>query len=103
MRILAACSLGGAGHLQPLLPFLAAARRQGHEARVICPPSRREVVERAGCEFAAGAEPDESDVAPIREQLPVAPPVDEEKPAAAKWTKSGWGRSGGASSRKRKK
>ena len=27
MRVLAACSLGGAGHLQPLLPFLAAARR----------------------------------------------------------------------------
>jgi hypothetical protein len=30
MRVLAACSLGGAGHLHPLLPFLGAARRLDH-------------------------------------------------------------------------
>ncbi len=76
MRILAACSLGGAGHLQPLLPFLAVARRHGHETRVICPASMQAMVETAGYEFVAGCEPDESDVAPIRERLPVAPPAE---------------------------
>ena len=37
MRSLAACLLGGAGHLQPLLPFLRAAREQGHETLVVGP------------------------------------------------------------------
>ena len=34
-RLLAACSLGGAGHLQPLLPFLAAAERRGGQVLVV--------------------------------------------------------------------
>lgn len=73
MHVLAACSLGGAGHLTPLLPALAAARRRGDEILVIGPPSLREMVERAGYPFRAGGEPPESEVAPIRERLPVAP------------------------------
>ena len=36
----------------------------------------REMVEDAGFEFVPGAEPDESEVGPIRERLPVAPPVE---------------------------
>jgi UDP:flavonoid glycosyltransferase YjiC (YdhE family) len=74
MRALAACSLGGAGHLHPLLPFLAAARRRGDEALVVGPPALREMVELAGYPFQPGGEPPEADVAPIRERLPVAPP-----------------------------
>ena len=73
MRVLAACSLGGAGHLQPLVPFLAAARRRGDETLVIGPPALRSMVGRAGFAFAPGGEPAEADVAPIRERLPVAP------------------------------
>jgi UDP:flavonoid glycosyltransferase YjiC (YdhE family) len=73
MRVLAACSLGGAGHLNPLLPFLAAARRGGHETLVVGPPALGPMVQLAGYRFGAGGEPPEEVVAPIRERLPVAP------------------------------
>ncbi len=76
MRLLAACSLGGAGHLRPLLPFLAAARRRGAETLVVGPPALQDMVERAGFDFRAGAEPPEREVASIRELLPVAPPSE---------------------------
>jgi UDP:flavonoid glycosyltransferase YjiC (YdhE family) len=76
VRVLAACSLGGAGHLHPLLPFLAAAERRGDETLVIAPASMQEMVENAGYRFAAGAEPPEAEVAPIRERLPVASPEE---------------------------
>jgi UDP:flavonoid glycosyltransferase YjiC (YdhE family) len=76
MRVLAACSLGGAGHLNPLLPFLEAARRRGDETLVVGPPALGDLVERAGYPFQAGGEPSEEDVAPIRERLPVAPPKE---------------------------
>jgi UDP:flavonoid glycosyltransferase YjiC (YdhE family) len=74
MRVLAACSLGGAGHLGPLLPFLGAARRRGHETVVVGPPALADMVERAGYDFRAGGEPTEAEVAAIRERLPVEPP-----------------------------
>jgi len=73
MRILAGCSLGGAGHLNPLLPFLAAARRRGVETLVVGPPALRDMVESTGYLFSAGGEPPEEEVAAIRERLPVAP------------------------------
>ena len=73
MRVLAACSLGGAGHLNPLLPFLAAARRRGDETLVVAPPGLLALVEESGHAFLAGGEPAEAVVAPIRERLPVAP------------------------------
>jgi UDP:flavonoid glycosyltransferase YjiC (YdhE family) len=73
VRVLAACSLGGAGHLNPLLPFLDAARRRGDETLVVAPTTMREMVERAGHPFAPGAEPPEEVIAPIRERLPIAP------------------------------
>src|SRR5688500_6842481 len=76
MRVLAACSLGGAGHLNPLVPFLEAARRRGDETLVIGPPALREMVERTGFPFVAGGEPAEEEVAPIRERLPIAPPEE---------------------------
>ena len=76
MRVLAACSLGGAGHLNPLLPFLAAARRtRARDPRGGAAPLR-EMVELAGYPFRAGGEPPEEEVAPIRERLPVAPPAE---------------------------
>jgi UDP:flavonoid glycosyltransferase YjiC (YdhE family) len=73
MRVLVACSLGGAGHLDPLLPFLAAAHRRGDETLIVGPPALRHMVQRAGHAFRAGREPPEAEVAPIRERLPVAP------------------------------
>src|SRR4051794_13434027 len=73
MRVLAACSLGGAGHLRPLVPLLDAARDRGDEVLVIGPPALTGLVEATGHPFVAGDEPPEAVVAPIREQLPVAP------------------------------
>lgn len=75
MRLLAACSLGGAGHLRPLLPFLEAARAAGHETVVVAPPALEEMVTGAGWPFASGGEPPEAVVAPIREQLAVLAPA----------------------------
>jgi UDP:flavonoid glycosyltransferase YjiC (YdhE family) len=76
MRILGACSLGGAGHFNPLVPFLRAARRRGDEVLTVGPPALREMVESAGLPFWAGGEPSEAEVAAIRERLPVAPAAE---------------------------
>jgi hypothetical protein len=76
MRILAACSLGGAGHFNPLVPFLRAAGRRQDEVLVVGPPALREMVESAGFLFRAGGEPSEEQVAAIRERLPVAPAAE---------------------------
>jgi UDP:flavonoid glycosyltransferase YjiC (YdhE family) len=73
VRVLAACSLGGAGHLGPLLPFLGAARRRGDTVLVTGPAALTDMVERAGFSFVPGGEPAEAEVAPIRERLPVVP------------------------------
>jgi UDP:flavonoid glycosyltransferase YjiC (YdhE family) len=76
MRVLGACSLGGAGHFRPLLPLLDAARARGDETLVVATPGLQPLVERAGHRFVAGGEPDESAIAPIREALPVLPPEE---------------------------
>ena len=76
MRVLAACSLGGAGHLRPLLPFLDAARRAGHQTLLVAPPSLAALVGASGHRFHPGAVPDEEQIAPLRERLPVAPPAE---------------------------
>jgi UDP-N-acetylglucosamine transferase subunit ALG13 len=73
MRLLAACSLGGAGHLNPLLPFLDAARSAGDDVLVIGPPALEAMVRGAGFAFHAGDEPEEADIAPLRERLVAAP------------------------------
>ena len=51
MRVLGACSLGGAGHLHPLVPILDAARRRGADVLVAGPPAIRDLVEDAGYPF----------------------------------------------------
>jgi UDP:flavonoid glycosyltransferase YjiC (YdhE family) len=76
MRVLAAVSIGGAGHLNPLVPFLQAARRRGDEVLVAGPAAMSDLVAATGFPFAAGGEPDEVQVAPIRERLPSAPPAE---------------------------
>jgi UDP:flavonoid glycosyltransferase YjiC (YdhE family) len=76
VRVLGACSLGGAGHFNPLVPLLQAARRRGDEVVVVGPPALGEMVERAGFAFWAGEEPGEREMASIRERLAVAPPAE---------------------------
>jgi UDP:flavonoid glycosyltransferase YjiC (YdhE family) len=73
VRVLAACSLGGAGHLRPLTPFLDAARRGGAETLVAGPPALAGMVRATGHPFLAGDEPPEELLRPIRERLAVAP------------------------------
>jgi hypothetical protein len=58
----AACSLGGAGHLGPLRPFLDAARRANHATVVVAPPAMAAIVETAGHPFLPGGEPAEADI-----------------------------------------
>lgn len=74
MRVLGACSLGGAGHLRPLLALLDAAARQGHEVLVVAPPAMAAIVAETGHAFRAGGEPAEEEIAPLREQLVQLPP-----------------------------
>jgi hypothetical protein len=76
VRVLAAVSLGGAGHPNPLVPFLQAARRRGDDVLVVAPAAMADLVAATGFPFTAGREPNESEVAPIRERLPSAPPAE---------------------------
>jgi UDP:flavonoid glycosyltransferase YjiC (YdhE family) len=62
--------------LQPLLPFLDAARRASYETLVAAPPALSEMIAATGLPFSPGGEPPESVIAPIREQLPIASPRD---------------------------
>ena len=73
MRILAACSLGGVGHLNPLLPFLGAFCRRGDDVLVVGPHALAEMVADADYPFLSAGEPSEAEIAPIRERLAVAP------------------------------
>lgn len=73
MRLLAACSLGGAGHLQPLLPWLSAARGRGDQVLVVGAPGIAEMVGQAGFDFRAGGQPADAVIAPIRERLATVP------------------------------
>jgi len=75
MRVLAAVSLGGAGHLTPMLPFLRAAVARGDAVLVVGPPALEDMVVRAGMPFVPGGEPSEDEIGPIREQLPLVPPA----------------------------
>ncbi len=76
MRVLAACSLGGAGHWIPLSMVVAGARERGDEVLVVGPPALGAMIRREGFEFAEGAEPPERAIAPLRDRLAIASPSD---------------------------
>jgi hypothetical protein len=59
-----------------MVPLLAAARRRGDETLVVGPAALQEAVAATGHDFWAGGAPAEEAIAPIREQLPVAPPAE---------------------------
>jgi UDP:flavonoid glycosyltransferase YjiC (YdhE family) len=46
VRVLFACTRG-AGHFNPMVPFIEACRRGGHDVLVVGPPPLAETVERA--------------------------------------------------------
>ena len=69
MRVLFA-STRGAGHFNPLVPFIEAALRGGHEVMVAGPPALGETVERAGYRFWCGEAPDEDALAAVWSRVP---------------------------------
>lgn len=60
VRVLGAVSLGGAGHLNPLVPFLQAARRAGDEVLVVGPPAMADLVAASSFPFVSGRSPTRS-------------------------------------------
>jgi UDP:flavonoid glycosyltransferase YjiC (YdhE family) len=69
MRVLLGCSLGGEGHLQPLVGVARAVARAGHEAKLLVPPSLAPSTGRAGIEHCVGAEPPRAFVQEIWERV----------------------------------
>lgn len=69
MRVLFA-STRGMGHFQPMVPFVEACRRAGHEVLVVGPPDVAEAVERAGYAFRCGAAPPEDELGALWARMP---------------------------------
>src|ERR1700748_3103712 len=57
MRVLLACSLGGSGHLTPVVDVARTVGRLGHDAVVLVPPSLAAEIEREGLPYEVGGEP----------------------------------------------
>jgi UDP:flavonoid glycosyltransferase YjiC (YdhE family) len=73
VRVLFA-STQGAGHFNPLVPFVEAHRRAGHEVLVVGPPVLAARAEAAGYPFRAGARPPDEVLGPVWESVPRLPP-----------------------------
>lgn len=65
-------STQGMGHFQPLLPFITACHRAGHDALVVVPPPLEAVVARTGYEYRVGADPPADELAAVWERVPTA-------------------------------
>ena len=74
MRLLLA-STGLHGHLDPLLPFAAAARGAGHECLLVLPEAGRQRAEAAGIPHLVGADPPEDQVTRIWAAFATASPI----------------------------
>jgi UDP:flavonoid glycosyltransferase YjiC (YdhE family) len=73
MRVLFA-STRGAGHFNPLVPFIEAARRGGHEVLVAGPPTLRETVEAHGYPYWPGEAPPQEELDAVWGYVPSLPP-----------------------------
>ena len=69
MRVLATCSIGGAGHLGPLLPILDDLAGLGHETLLVAPRSLEQHLERSGHAFRVAADPPQEEVMAIKEAI----------------------------------
>jgi UDP:flavonoid glycosyltransferase YjiC (YdhE family) len=75
VRVLFA-STRGAGHFNPLVPFIESGLRAGHEVMVAGPPSLAETVEGAGYRFWPGAAPPEDELGPVWARVPTVSPEE---------------------------
>src|SRR5688572_33279955 len=73
VRVLFA-STQGAGHFGPLVPFVDAFGRAGHEVLVVGPPT----LDARGYPFRAGARPPEEVLGPLWARMPSLPPAQGE-------------------------
>jgi UDP:flavonoid glycosyltransferase YjiC (YdhE family) len=69
VRVLFA-STQGAGHFGPLVPFVEACVRQGHEVLVVGPPT----LDPRGLPFRPGERPSDEELGPLWEAMPQQPP-----------------------------
>lgn len=74
MRVLLGCSLGGLGHLTPVVAAARALRELGHETVVLVPPSLSEAAADSGIDFRVGAEPPRAAVDELWERVRAGPP-----------------------------
>lgn len=54
VRVMLGCSMGGVGHLLPIVTVAESFERLGHESVVLIPSSLRSAAERAGVSFEVG-------------------------------------------------
>jgi UDP:flavonoid glycosyltransferase YjiC (YdhE family) len=78
VRVLFA-STRGAGHFNPLVPFIEACLRHHHEVLVVGPPALASAVETAGYPFRGGGEPPEDELAAVWAQVPSVPPAEQNR------------------------
>lgn len=74
MRVLLASSMGGMGHLVPVLRVAAACRHLGHEITVLVPPALASEAARSGFPVEVGAEPPRAFVDDIWKRIRGTPP-----------------------------
>lgn len=73
MRVLVA-STEGAGHFNPLVPFIEAFVRRGDDVLVVVPPALAATVEATGHPFRIGVGPPAEELAAIWQRVPTVPP-----------------------------
>lgn len=74
VRVLLGCSLGGLGHLTPVLAAARALNRLGHETVILVPPSLADTAAQAGVAFRVGAQPTRTVIDGIWERVRAGPP-----------------------------
>lgn len=74
MRVLLGCSLGGLGHLTPVVAAARSLQRLGHETLVLVPPALSEAAGEAGVAFQVGDEPPRSVITEVWARVRAGPP-----------------------------
>ncbi len=72
-RVLLTCSLGGAGHLTPVIAIARAIVRLGHEPTILVPPALADEAGRAGVPYTVGGEPPRAEVEAIWARMRAGP------------------------------
>lgn len=74
MRVLLGCSLGGVGHLTPVVAAARAVGAIGHDSIVLVPPSLAAAAAQAGVEVSVGAQPPQEVVDDVWRRVRAGPP-----------------------------